>query len=278
MSDAVKTPEQIEAEQQQAALSALHQPDPVDESAKAKAEADRVADDEARAKAEADAKATEEAARPAPGTPDKVLQTMQQDLSAAQRKVDELAAKISAGEALSQREQQQVVQQKRKLDELREKLAAKSGVAIDDEPLMADALGEIDSTVASLAKENQSLKAAVTQLQQHAQQTADQAAWSAVEKQYPGVQHRDVWHKCVEEAVITLGEDASPNAAQRLASRWFHERCDMAVKSIAAKKPAASTPAPRGTTKVAAEVSDTPANAPLTDDEKYLKAAHALVV
>jgi hypothetical protein len=214
-----------------------------------------------------------------PGTPDKALQAMQQDLAATQRKLDVLLEKTAAGEALTAREQAAAVAGKRKLDELREKLAERSGAVLDHEGLLVETLAEIDTTVKTLADENKQLRQTMQAMQQQTAEQQQAAAWSAVEKQYPGVQHRDVWTKAAEDAAATLGEDAPPQTVHRLASRWFHERCDAAVKSLAARKPAAPPPppAPRGTTQVRTAETPPPPRE-LSDDDKYLAAADALVV
>lgn len=187
---------------------------------------------EATETTEATAEATEQEAegQPAetkPGTPDKALQKMQQDLSAAQRKLDDVLAKFEAGESLTDKEQQQAAQAKRKIDQIREKLAGNAFDLIDDAPALAESTLELDQTV-------QGLNQKVQQLESELHETRAERTWGKMQQLYPGVSVQDVWSKCLSEAAETIGPENPALGA--LANKLFHDRAGNAAKSIAATK------------------------------------------
>ena len=197
-----------------------------------------------------------------PGTPDKVLQRMQQDLSAATRKLDELAAKAEGGQALSAKEQQQAQAAARKLDAVRAALAERDPKKrfdpVDHGELIAESLLEQDETLQGLSKELRQTRAELAHLRQSAAAAESAASWAEAQRDYPGIDIRGVWEKCVEEAAATIGED-NPGV-RNLASKWFHERARVAAKSVAAKaaagngQTAAAKAAAKGPTPGSAKV------------------------
>lgn len=185
---------------------------------------------------------------PTPGTPDKVVQQLQQDLAASNRKLDQLIAKQDAGQPLSAADRAAAAAAQRKIDAVREKLAAKSLDPIDDAALIADTLIEQDARQRQLEQQLQQQAAELQRLQATAATSAESQQWAEATARYAGVNVPDVWDKAVTEACRLGGTtresaDALPPAAQQvianLANQLFHQRADAAAKSIAAKSAAA---------------------------------------
>lgn len=203
---------------------------------------------------EPEATATAETTETKPGTPDKVLQRMQQDLSAATRKLDELAAKQDAGQTLTSKEKAEVATQQRKLDVVRKALKDKGREfdLLDDGmgEAIAETLDEHDRTVQQLHQELQATKAEVAEMRQATAAQKQAAQWQATEAKYPGINVRDMWEKAASDAVeasgFTVDEiNAKPDLARMItnvASKTFFDRADAALKSIEAKKPVAPPP------------------------------------
>jgi hypothetical protein len=175
--------------------------------------------------------------QPQPGTPDKALQKVQQDLATALRAITDLSAKVDAGGTLTAGEQQQLQRQASKVDELKQRVQGKQFDPIDDGERIAASVLEQDEQITALKQQVQQLG---TQLQQ--QQATN--AWSQLEKQYAGVNVQDVWNKAKDDAKGYAQYGAA--AYQARADELFHERAAAASKSVAARTAttATTTPAP----------------------------------
>lgn len=260
--------------------------------------ADAAAGTEQAAKDGTEATATLDAAKP--GTPDKALQKMQQDLAAAQRKLDDLNAKIDAGEALSPREKEQQQAATRSLDKIRDGLAKKGEAfdVLDHSKAIADTLLETDDALAEVRKELKQTRAEVAELRKGNQASQSDQAWKAVQQEYAGVNVNAVWDKSLADTMEAMGIDAetakaTPALGQALinaASKTFHQRADAARKSAAGKSggaaaaaAATTTTTPRTTPPVTpggARVSESSGvvNAGDTsEDAQYVKAAMSLI-
>lgn len=188
---------------------------------------------------------------PAAGTPDKVLQRMQQDLSAATRKLEELSAKADAGQPLTPKETQQVAKAQRKLESIRADLAAKGAEidVLDHGDAIAETLIEQDQTLADVNRRLAAQEAELNQLRAERQQAQTQSNWSEVEKLYPKVDLKSTWENSVAEALEMTGISAEQaqgdprlmTVARNAANRIFHARASAAAKSVAAKAPEAKT-------------------------------------
>jgi hypothetical protein len=230
-----------------------------------------------------------------PGTSDKALQKMQQDLGVATRAIAELSAKVQAGETLTPKEQAKVEQQKRKIDELRDQLGKEDADVIEYGRTLADTVLETDQAVqrveTDLRKENEALKQqlgatqqAVAGIQQSLAQQQEAAAKQQLAQQYKGVDVDATWAKSLGDTMALLGVSqehlADPTVramVQNAANNTFHQRCSAATKSLAAKQPAKSTPAPA---PIGARVSvqPNPGNAPrLSADQQTLALAMDLL-
>jgi hypothetical protein len=198
------------------------------------------------------AEAAAEVETPKPGTPDKVLQKMQQDLSAATRQLAALHEKIESGETLTAKEQKQVEKSSRTIDSIRAELEGEDFDVLKDGvgKAIAKTLDEHDRTDEELRKENKSLNERLERLERQTASQQAEAQWRATEQQYPGVKVRDVWAKAQQEAIeaagVTPEELAADPKLQRVianvASRTFHERASAAHKSVTAKNPPPPTP------------------------------------
>lgn len=200
----------------------------------AKAKTDEAAELAKKDEAAAPNAATE--SNPQPGTADKALQKMQQDLAASDRKLDALLTKVNAGQQLSQQEKQQAQQAQRKIDSIRAAIQANSYDTLEHGTALAESLIEQDQTVTGLVKQ-------VGELSKQLSESRSTTTWSGLEKQYPGVDVYKAWDKCVAEAGAVIGTD-NPQL-QNLANTYFHQRCDIAAKSVAAKtekKPPSKAP------------------------------------
>jgi hypothetical protein len=182
--------------------------------------------------------------QPQPGTPDKALQKVQQDLATALRAITDLSAKVDAGGTLTAGEQQQLQRQASKVDELKQRVQGKQFDPIDDGERIAASVLEQDEQITALKQQVQQLG---TQLQQ--QQATN--AWSQLEKQYAGVNVQDVWEKAKDDAKGYAQFGAA--AYQARADELFHERAAAASKSVAARTATttATTPAPKQPAKPA---------------------------
>lgn len=204
------------------------------------------------------------------GTPDKALQKLQQDMSAAQRKLDKLVDKLDSGETLSASEKKEVAAAQRKIDAVRN--AMKTGNEFDivnEADNLAHSVVEVDDRVGTLEER---LKQAEKALAERSQ--AD--SWAKHRSDYQGVDVDAVWQKACADAAETIGTD-SPEKTRLLASRFFHERCQAASKSIAGKSktPAGKTPA-TGSGRVSSDTSR-PSAVTSTEESVYRKNALALV-
>jgi hypothetical protein len=228
-----------------------------------------------------------------PGTPDKAMQKLQQDLSAATRKLDELTAKIDSGQTLTPVEQKQVQQSQRKIDQVRQALSEKDpkkGFDIYDHgEATAEGLVELDGVVQSQQKQIKDLQTHLDQIRQHDSQREAVSNFEHAQRQYAGVNVQDVWSKAVDDALTMTGlppeqvQHGTPawNAVQNVAVRLFHTRAGAASKTVATKTAAATTttPAPKPTSagpRVTVQTDVTPAK-PLSPDDQAMKDYLALV-
>lgn len=164
---------------------------------------------------------------PKPGTPDKALQKVQQDLSAANRKLEELTAKVDRGESLTAKDQKNLARARRTIDELSE---GELDLIGDDDAgkKLVKAISETDDEVASLRRELDEIR--------------ETQAWEREQAKYPGVDIRAVWGKALADAQAY--ERFGPAAYQQRAYDLFTERCSSASASVAAKKEKEQRPMP----------------------------------
>lgn len=169
-----------------------------------------------------------------PGTADKALQKMQQDLSATQRLLDNALTLLNSGQTLSPKQRQQVEQAPRKIQTLKDAIAKRGSFdPFEDGDMVAEAIDEQDGDVSHLRQTVGQLTETVTTLQE--QITFDRLATA-----YAGVDVRKVWDKAVADAAEYREFGAA--AYQKRADELFHTRCANAVAAIKAKTGTAAAP------------------------------------
>jgi hypothetical protein len=229
---------------------------------------------------EADAAATpEQQVTQQPGTPDKAMQKLQQDLAATQRLLIELAGKQAAGDPLTQREQQRVEQATRKVDAVKKAIADKSFDLFEHGGDIAEALLEVVEENGSLRQQVESQGKTLAQMQ-------EQVVWDKLAATYQGVDVRKVWDQAAKEAEPYA--DYGQAAYQRRADELFHQRCDAASKSVKAKvanttKPTlpsvpAKTPVTPGGARVTQQVSQPAITTPASQEDAAMADYMKLVV
>lgn len=170
-----------------------------------------------------------------PGTPDKALQQVQQNQSAALRRLDELEAKLASGQQLTAKDES-------KLAQLRELLQSNKLDPLDHFNRVVEVGIEQDERLARLEEQNRQLEARL-------QAATAQQAWDAARTKYPGVNVEQVFKNCVDEACDMFGVEPGSLApgselfarVQRAATKMMDQRADAAAKSVAAKAQPAKT-------------------------------------
>lgn len=169
---------------------------------------------------------------PKPGTPDKVLQQLQQDNAAAMRRIEALESKK---EPLTQKEEQQLTDAKSKVAGVKKRLAEEYNV-VEDGQATAEAVVEIDERLAKLEADNKALREERVADQKNRETAAEASRWAAAEALYPGVNVREIQNKAWADAKATLGQNATQDSLVKLSSRWFTERADAVKAAQAATK------------------------------------------
>lgn len=216
-----------------------------------------------------------------PGTPDKALQRVQQDLGTALRKIEELQQALTEKQtAPTGAEKREVQAAKRKAEMLREKLKAGQFNVVDDDALLAESVSEQDEAVESLRGEIDSLKKELASERMSREEREAAANWAAVRGQYGKVESEtldQIWAKAVEDAKNTIGEDAGDSAVKRLANKWFHERASAVQNSTKETAAApAKPPVPASRARVSSEGGGGEVKV-TSEDQAYLERARSLV-
>lgn len=208
----------------------------------------------------ADAK-TDEGSEPKPGTPDKALQKLQQELGNVTRQLAALNEKKESGERLSESDKAKLAKAQERIDAIRQQ----AGDPVSEQVLeLTERVGTQDALKAEL----EDTKARLRNLE-------NTQNWNIARNKYTGLDVDAIWTKAQADANHILGEAATPAAVSRVASNYFEERCEAAMKRAGEKpnkdKVPASTPSTYkvGTAQVAAPV--------LSEDDETLAMARMLV-
>lgn len=208
---------------------------------------------------------------PKPGTPDKALQKVQQELGNLSRQFAALTEKKAAGE-LSEADKANLAKAQQRLQTIRTK-AQDFGVAVEGGTELAEQVLDLTEKVTkqgSLEAVNRDLLARLDRLE-------NDRNWQLARAKYAGLDVDAIWEKATTDADDVLGPDAPPASKNRLASRWFEERCDAAMKrkkeDPEPKKGAAGSPA--STYKVGTGQRVAPV---LSEEEDMLATARSLIV
>lgn len=201
-----------------------------------------------------------------PGTPDKVLQRMQQDAAAAQRRIEALESKVDRGEAVSPREAQQLQEDKRTIRQISDLLPdydpfdeAKHKQVITG---AVKAIQETDGDV-------QNLKKTTSELQQELAQLRQERYLQKIEQDYPDVDRDSIWKNAVDDAkghadamyqalVRTHGPEIARTVAEQAWHVRSHELFNERAKNAQAAKNAAAANNTAPATKPATAVKPMP--------------------
>lgn len=213
-----------------------------------------------------DAAAGSEVEQPAevkPGTPDKALQRLQQELGNAVREIAALKEKKS-DEGLTAADKAKLEKAQRRLEMIREQV----GDPIAEHVLeLNERMGEQDR-----------LKSELAETQRRLAMLEEDQGWKEARSRFPGLDHNAIWKKAVADAEETLGDAATPKAVSRVASRTFEQRCKAALKRMK-EKDAESKSNNKASSASTYKVGSGQKTAPvLSEEEQVLAEALALVV
>ena len=228
---------------------------------------------------EAAAAAAASTTKVAPGTPDKAMQKIQQDVATSLRLVSELTAKLEAGGTLTPKEADKFELSKQRLDQIRNKLRDKTLDPYEDGVELAQAA--IDQ-----ADRIEQLERSLAERESRVDDTAAAAAvWSAQQAKFPGVDVKAVWEKSIEAATALCGDDASEATLKHATQRIYEERATNAVKAVKAKTPPAApavpakkvVPATPNGARFVVPASSTPNKAAVSEDDHAMNLALSIV-
>lgn len=178
--------------------------------------------------------------KPKEGTPDKALQKMQQDLSAATRRMDQFQEKLDAGETLTPKEKGQLDASRERLEKIRAKLTE-----AEYDPFDAETSKSVAQSVIELSERLDETRAELADEREQRAMDAETRAWEKAEGKWPGLNHKEIWDKAAAEATEDIGDD-DPVKHNKLASKYFRTRCDAAhartSKKDEEKKPKSDDP------------------------------------
>lgn len=217
-----------------------------------------------------------DAAETKSGTPDKALQKMQMQLGTALREIAVLTEKSKAG-GLTDADKAKLQKQQERLATIRKFASRENRDDVADpivDPLtdhvldLTERVGEQDSLKQQLADANARLAS-----------LENDRNWAVAKAKFSGLDVDAIWEKAQTDADEVLGDAATPAAKNRLASKWFEERCEAAKKrqkdeadpKLKAKGGVPSSPSTY-------KVGSSPRTAPvLSEDEAVLAEARSLV-
>lgn len=198
--------------------------------------------------------------KPAPGTPDKALQKVQQEIGNLSRQLADLSAKKAATGELSDADKAKLAKAQERLERVREL----SGDPIADHLLdLTEKVSKADAIEAEL-KETKARLAALE----------NDRGWERARQKYTGLDVDAIWDKANADAAETLGDDATPKQITRLASKWFEERCDAAKKRQGDAPPKKKDESAPSTYRVGGASRTAPV---LSEEDEMLAIARSLV-
>lgn len=206
-----------------------------------------------------------------PGTPDKALQKMQQEVGNLSRQYAALMEKKAGGE-LNEADRAKLEKSKQRLETIRTK-AQDFGLTVDGGTELAEQvldLTEKASKQDALEAENRDMKARLERLE-------NDRNWSIAKAKYPTLDTDAIWDKANTDAEKILGRAVTPDAKHALASSLFEERCDAAKARKGEPDPKAPKPK-NGSPAMDYKVGSGQRVAPvLSEEEEVLAEARSLV-
>lgn len=229
-------------------------------------ELDPTKTDEVEEEVAAEAEVKQEGGEPKPGTPDKALQRMQQELGNVTRQLAALTEKKESGHELTEADKAKLVKAQERLDSIRR--MANAGDEVAEHVLE---ITEKVSKQDALEKRNAELERRLKLLE-------NDRSWDKANKKYEGLDTDAIWKKAVSDAEETLGDEGTLKAIERVASRTFEKRCDAALKRMKEKADPKSAANNAETATGKYRVGTAQATAPqLSEDEAVLAEARSLV-
>lgn len=156
--------------------------------------------------------------QPKPGTPDKALQKMQQELGNVTRQLAALTEKKNSGE-LSDADKSKLAKAQERIQKIRQ---------FASEDPIAEHVLELTEEVGKTGTLEAELKATKDRLAV----LENDRAWGRARERFAGLDVDAIWDKATTDAAETLGPDGTTAAVQRLASKFFEDRCEAAKKRL----------------------------------------------
>ncbi len=223
--------------------------------------------------ADVDADAKKEPDEVKPGTPDKALQRMQQELGNVTRQLAALTEKKEAEGALSEADKAKVAKAQERLQKIRQFVGRPDR---DDLPSEVDPVAETVLELSERASDQDKVKAELADTQRRLQLLENQRNWNTAREKYAGLDIDAIWEKAQGDALETLGEEGTPAAVNRVASRYFEDRCDAAKKRLKDDPPANNRESGKsGKYKVGSGQATAPQ---MSEEDEQLALARSLVV
>lgn len=167
-----------------------------------------------------------EVEQPKPGTPDKALQKMQQELGNVTRELAALKEQKQTGE-LTAAQQAKLAKTEKLVAQIRNfaNRPDRNEIPSEVDPVAEQVLDltERVSRQDQIEAENRDMKARLARLE-------NDRNWEIVRTKYADLDTDAIWGKANTDADDILGEAATPDAKNRLASRLFEDRCNAAMK------------------------------------------------
>jgi uncharacterized protein YfkK (UPF0435 family) len=166
---------------------------------------------------------------PKPGTPDKAMQKMQQELGNVTRQLEALQEKKEAGQQLTEAEKAKLAKAEQRLTKIRQFVARPERNEIPSE---ADDIAEEVLDIREKVNQQEALKTELERTQDRLKKLENERNWRVIKEEYKGLDTDAIWDKALSDALETLGETGTQETVERVASKWFHERCEAAKKRL----------------------------------------------
>lgn len=209
--------------------------------------------------------------KPTPGTPDKVMQRMQQELGNATREIAALKEQ-KADTGLTDAQKQKLAKAEQRVAKIRNYANRPDR---EEFPTDVDPIAEHVLELEERLKDQDATKAELKEVKAQLAYLLNDHGWDKARGKYPMLDVDAIWEKAQKDANEILGEDATPRATNRIASKYFEERCEAAKKRQGEDPKPKKDPPPSQQYKVGAGQSVAPV---LSETEAILKQARSLVV
>lgn len=219
--------------------------------------------------------------QPKPGTPDKALQRLQQELGNVTRQLADLNAKQQQQDGgLSEADKGRLAKAQERINRIRQFVGRSEKSDVADE--IVDPVAEHVLELTEKVGEQDRLKAELAAANQRLASLENYIGWDRARTKYAGLDVDAIWSKALGDAGDILGQEATPRAVNRLASKWFEERCDAAMKRAGYEKDkgkGADRPNNRESAPATYKVGSGQRTAPtLSDEDETLALARSLVI